>query len=153
MGRGIFGLHGDVQFGTTDARFGSFDSSENYADTVKWGHGASITGRAGLLVRPDTQAYGLFGWSWQNYAATMGGGGLPTTMTHGVVNGPTLGAGIETFVSGNRNMTLTAEYRASQLGAIAGSGDSKGFQFGDTREQSVTVGLSFKLGNNPRFAP
>jgi len=151
-GNAVFGLHGDVQFGHTDGRFGSFDCSECYGDMINWGHGASLVGRAGLLVRPDTQAYGLFGWSWQQYAATMSTGSGPTANTHGVVNGPTLGVGVETFLAGNRNMALTGEYRASQLGRIAGS-EAKGFRFGGTTEQSVTVGLSFKLGNNPRFFP
>jgi opacity protein-like surface antigen len=150
-GNAIFGLHGDVQFGHTDARFGCFDSGECYGDAINWGHGASVTGRAGLLIRPDTQAYGLFGWSWQNYAATMFRNGSTAT-TQGWVNGPTVGVGVETFLAGNRNMTLTGEYRATQLGRIAGS-EAKGFSFGGTTEQSVTVGLSFKLGNNPRFFP
>jgi hypothetical protein len=39
------------------------------------------------------------------------------------------------------------------LGRIASSNDAKGLSFRGTGEQSVTVGLSFKLGNNPRFFP
>src|SRR5207253_7521476 len=102
MGKGVFGLHGDVQFGHTDARVGCFDSSECYGD-INWGHGVSLTGRAGLLARPDAQVYGLFGWAWQNHTTNLLGG----PPTPGWINGPTIGVGLETFVGGSRNMALT----------------------------------------------
>jgi hypothetical protein len=53
--------------------------------TNKWT--ASALGRLGVLVTPETQLYGLAGWSW--------GGFVHDDFQALVLNGPTFGAGIE----------------------------------------------------------
>ena len=105
MDRFVYGVHGDVRLGNTVA---GFDSGDSYSDTISWRTGASLTGRAGYIADQDTLFYGLFGWSWQNYAASMSSGGPPTS-TAGWVNGPTVGFGVEHVIAARPNMTFTGE--------------------------------------------
>ena len=50
---------------------------------------ASALARLGVLVTPDTQLYGLAGWSWGGFVLD---DGSPQSV---VLNGPTVGVGVE----------------------------------------------------------
>ena len=64
----------------------------------KWA--ASLRGRVGYLVTPETLVYGTAGWAWSKIDETVNFFGTEIDSS-GNVNGPQVGAGMETMVAVN----------------------------------------------------
>ena len=147
----VFGIYGDVHIGDRQANFSSSDLYGATTAGLTLKEGGSVTGRAGLLADQQTLLYGLFGWSWQHYAASVSGF-EGSASGSGVVNGPTVGFGTEVLFTNHPNMSFKAEYRFTHLGApesLSANGGSATMNFGAVDEHALRLMLSFKLGVHP----
>jgi opacity protein-like surface antigen len=149
----VFGIYGDFHIGEKSAQYSSTDIYSSSA-RLALGHGGAITGRAGVLTSPNSLLYGLFGWSWQHYTASVSG----TTDSYssigasssGVLNGPTVGIGGEMLFANNPNMSLKTEYRYTYFGNVptlhAVSGSSAiDANFGPVHDHMLRFILTWKL--------
>ena len=146
----VFGIYGNLFVGE---KTGAFASSDNYTTgslTLK--KGGAVVGRAGFLTNPQNLFYGLFGWTWQHYSATLNGtdsSDEPVSVSEsGVINGPTVGAGWEFLFPNNPNVSFKTEYRYTFFNApspLSPDGGQNYMTFGNVGDQTVRFILSFKM--------
>ncbi|MFT4122036.1 outer membrane protein [Bradyrhizobium sp.] len=162
----VVGVEGDVGFGDQATTlhgftYGPFFGWSTYqADSlsVRTSWDASLRGRAGFLLTPATLLYATAGLAWQHYDITSTCVSLSCNdATPAVVSsattrtGWTLGAGLETALTGN--WLLRAEYRYADFGSapfaiarmanpapVTETFDAK------LATHTASVGLAYKLG-------
>lgn len=153
-GNFVLGLFGDVQAGPSSQNFASSGTKGSNSSELKLDTGASVVGHAGFVVNDAVQLYGLFGWSFRHYDATVTGTDFNTSTTYsreqsGWLNGPTVGAGAEMFLPNLSNVTLKGEYRFTSFNGPTIVADSSGLMttvsYGRISSQSVRAVLSVKL--------
>jgi opacity protein-like surface antigen len=151
-GNFVLGLFGDVQFGSASASFASSESKG--PRELNLGIGGSVTGHAGFVVHESAQLYGLFGWAFRRYNATVGartsGGTAYSHEESGWLNGPTVGAGAEILLPNHPNLSLKGEYRFTYFDgptvtAVGGGGASTTVDYGQISSHGVRAILSVKL--------
>jgi len=147
----VFGVYGDFHVGD---RTSAFASSDSYAPAagLTLGEGGSLTARAGFVPNQRTLFYGLFGWSWQQYASSVSGTSSSYSSIggsgSGVLNGPTIGFGAEMLFPNHPNVSFKSEYRFTHFDApspISPDGGADFIRFGNVDDQTVRFILSFKL--------
>ncbi len=147
----VFGIYGNLFAGE---KTGAFTSSDSYAPsgslTLK--SGGAVTARAGFLTNPQTLVYGLFGWTWQHYSAAVSGTDdsyNPISASEsGVLNGPTVGTGLEFLFPNNPNVSFKTEYRYTFFnapGPLSPDGGLNYITFGKVDDQTLRFILSFKM--------
>ena len=175
QGNFVFGIYGDI---TAGDRTQSFNRS--YADNtdqvnsnppvmyngtykVRFGHSASLIGRAGWMPNERTLLYGLAGYTWQHYDATAS---ASTTWYDPVITennsasrsattgGLTLGVGGEMLLT--PDISLKGEYRWTHLNGVPSFGVTTAGYHGNNTvtmtgrtgaidEHAIRFVLSFKL--------
>jgi hypothetical protein len=138
-GNTVYGLYGDIFLGHTSS---GFPSSDDYIGNLSLGERASVTGHIGTVVSPNTQIYGLFGWSVQKYDADYFG-----SSESGFINGPTIGVGGEWLMPAHPNTSFKAEFRFTHLSAPGSFpvNEGDGAIFSSINDSSVRLIYSIKL--------
>jgi hypothetical protein len=152
----VFGIYGDFHVGQKTAGYSSGDSYSSGHLTL--GEGGAVTGRAGVLTSPSSLFYGLFGWSWQQYSASVSSttdsySGIGAQAS-GVLNGPTVGIGGEFLFPNNPNMSFKTEYRYTYFGSVpslhaVNGGSTIDANFGPVNDHMLRFILSWKLPASP----
>jgi outer membrane immunogenic protein len=130
--------------------------SPGESSTVELGWDASIRGRLGYLITPSTMLFGTAGFAWQQvelHSVCILACGIQTKVDGETVRpGWTIGAGIETAITGN--WFARAEYRYADFGKFNVELD----QFGgrapvELYTHTATVGLAYRFGANGDATP
>ncbi len=148
----VFGLYGDIFAGENSASFAS-SQSKSPSGTLKLQEGAAVTARAGFTPNQQSLFYGLAGWTWQHYEATLKGfvdSGLSTfpfsVSGSGTLNGPTVGIGYEMLFPNHPSVSFKTEYRYTHFdapGSLSPDGVNA-MTFRAIDDHSVRFILSFK---------
>ncbi|MFO1183617.1 MAG: outer membrane beta-barrel protein [Bauldia sp.] len=153
FGNLVLGIYGEYSFGHKSDTFnrdvvGSVDSY-NLNGSLRLGTEHSVTGRLGVIVNPQSLVYGIFGYSWQNYAATVStssadyGGYSSTYSRKGTLGGLTMGIGGEMMV--NNDWSIKGEYRFTRLAGVSGFGFfDAGMATDKVEDHTFRAVLSFK---------
>jgi opacity protein-like surface antigen len=154
-GNFILGLFGDVQLGSASENFASSSRKGPIRSELNLGSGGSITGHAGFVVDESAHFYGLFGWAFNHYDATLNVTDVSTRYSgeaSGWLDGPTVGVGAEMLVPNHPNLSLKGEYRFTRFNGPTVKADhgslSTTVDYGRISSQGFRVVLSFKLPAN-----
>ena len=104
----------------------------------------SVLGRVGFLAGPSTLIYAAAGYTGEQINTTVsafGGGASIIASENDVVNGWTVGPGIETVIAGGWSTRL--EYRFSQYETKSVLGGGATVQ---PSNQTIRAGLSYRFG-------
>jgi outer membrane immunogenic protein len=151
--RFLAGVFGDYDFGTLSESDKSRFLLISREDKVQLDDRWTIGGRLGVLATPDTLVYGLAGYSGAKQSVELSGpfNVFPdgTTSKSVTTGGLTLGAGIETRLSGNWFLKGEYRYTSYETGTLFNLGNPAIFNRTrtlDTDTQTVRAVLTYKLG-------
>lgn len=128
-GQTVYGVVGDYDLSTAYRDYGTYQSSHSYI--------ASLHGRIGQLIAPDTLVYGLAGFSFSDAKDASGG---DSDVKHGW--GYTVGLGFEKFIM--EKTSIFTEYRYSHINKVEFGGAFTG-------NSAISDGNEFRIGLNFRF--
>ncbi|WP_026595717.1 outer membrane protein [Methyloferula stellata] len=136
----VLGVEGDATF--TNGAFRLNGASIDFLQTSNLI--STVSGRAGLVVTPDTMVYGRVGYSRIQLAGVQGFGG-PGSNFHHTVPGTQTGLGIEHLITNNFALRIEGTYTKSDSDLVL----NQGFDHYRPSFFQVTVGLAFKLDPLP----
>lgn len=147
----VLGIYGDIFAGEKSAGFQS-SNAKSPSGTMKLQAGGALTARAGFMPTQQSLLYGLGGWTWQHYEASLVSGpdydGTPFDISKsGFLNGPTVGVGYEMLFPHHPNVSFKTEYRYTHFdapGALTPDGSNYA-TFGNVDDHSLRFILSFKM--------
>lgn len=153
FGNLVLGIYGEYSFGHKSDSFShSYTNGEDYnlTGSLRLGTEHSVTGRLGMIINPNTLIYGVFGYSWQSYTATVSlssdnAYSNPSTYTQkGTLGGLTFGVGGEMMVT--NDWSIKGEYRFTKLSAVPIFGWTDAAMFTDKVDDHVfRAVLSYKI--------
>lgn len=150
----VLGVYGEYNFGRKSDAI-STTTTDYYNTTgtasLKLRNSHAVLGRLGVIYSPQTLIYGIFGYTWQKYDATVnvvdGLFGTDSATRSGTLGGLTFGIGGEWLV--NSNLSLKAEYRLVKLDAPASPyfccGPEGGATFDKVEDHVFRGVISYKL--------
>ena len=149
----VLGIYGDYSSRSVSDSFSRSFGTLDTQGTLKLDNSHSVVARLGVTTNPQTLLYGLFGYTWEHYAANVSSDSSNYNSTvansaSGETGGVTLGVGAEFLLNGD--WSFKGEYRYTrlaipQVGFVDGNDLQNQLDVGKTDDQVIRFVGSYKI--------